>query len=195
MSFVDAIRTCLRRFATFSGRASRPEFWWFVLALMLASSALSIVDAAIFGPHVSVEHVRNIDSSGRITDSTNQIVSYGGGPVSGVFSLLSMLPLLAASWRRMHDTGRPGWWTVGPPLIAVGLIFYLVVGLSGINPFTGTLPDDDAMRRMVAPGHMLQFFVVWLVAVVCFIAPIWWLSRPTQSGPNEYGPNPLEVTP
>ena len=106
-----------------------------------------------------------------------------------------MLPLLAASWRRMHDTGRPGWWTVVPPLIAVGLIFYLVVVLSGINPFTGTLPDDDAMRRMVAPGHMLQFFVVWLVAVICFIAPIWWLSRPTQSGPNEYGPNPLEVTP
>ena len=38
MKFVDAIKTCLSKYATFEGRAGRPEFWWFMLFCMLAIS-------------------------------------------------------------------------------------------------------------------------------------------------------------
>ena len=41
--FVNAVKTCLRKYADFSGRAARPEFWWFVLAQFLAVFVVSIV--------------------------------------------------------------------------------------------------------------------------------------------------------
>jgi len=43
MNFGQAISTCLSKYATFSGRASRPEFWWFFLFQLLVSVAASIV--------------------------------------------------------------------------------------------------------------------------------------------------------
>ncbi|HYD76789.1 DUF805 domain-containing protein [Ramlibacter sp.] len=43
MDFVEAIKTCLRKYATFEGRASRSEYWWFVLGYLLVSVAASIV--------------------------------------------------------------------------------------------------------------------------------------------------------
>ena len=54
MSFTDAIRTCLRKYVTFSGRASRPEYWWFILFLFLGGMVASVLDGMLFGT-VSVE--------------------------------------------------------------------------------------------------------------------------------------------
>ena len=55
MGFQDAVRTCLRKYATFSGRASRPEYWYFMLFLFLGNLALGIVDGILFGGEVAVE--------------------------------------------------------------------------------------------------------------------------------------------
>ena len=43
MSFVDAVKTCLRKYATFNGTATRPEYWWFVLFNFLGSLVFSII--------------------------------------------------------------------------------------------------------------------------------------------------------
>ncbi|TFY97331.1 DUF805 domain-containing protein [Ramlibacter rhizophilus] len=48
MNFTDAVKTCLRQYATFTGRASRPEFWWFMLFVLLLSMAASLI-----GPRVN----------------------------------------------------------------------------------------------------------------------------------------------
>ena len=73
----------MSKYATFSGRASRGEFWWFYLFCILLSWAATIVDAVAF---------RN------------------GGVVGSIVSLALFLPSLAAGCRRLHDVGRSGWW-------------------------------------------------------------------------------------
>lgn len=47
--FLNAVKTCLRKYADFSGRAARPEFWWFALAQFLASLAVSMVSDMLSG--------------------------------------------------------------------------------------------------------------------------------------------------
>lgn len=78
MTFGKAISTCFTKYVDFSGRASKPEFWWFYLFTVLLSWVAIIVDSSE--------------------------VLYA------VVSLGLMLPTLAAGARRLHDTGRSGWW-------------------------------------------------------------------------------------
>lgn len=118
MSFQDAVRTCFANYATFSGRAPRSEFWWFVLFTVLVNFALGIVDRAIFG------------------------IAPDGQPVSilgALFSLAVLLPTIAVGVRRLHDLDRTGWWyllILIPVLGALVLLFFFVLrGTVGANRF------------------------------------------------------------
>ena len=91
MTFTQAVRSVLSKYATFSGRARRSEYWWFYLFTILVSVATSIVDAVL----------------GAAFD--NEI-----GIVSTIASLALLLPSLAVTARRLHDTGRTGWWMLFP---------------------------------------------------------------------------------
>lgn len=95
-----AVRTVLSKYATFSGRASRAEFWWWILAVFLISIVTQIIDAAIVGPMLGFE---GGDAS-------------AGQLLSLLLSLAVLLPALAVAVRRLHDIGRSGWW------ILLGLI-------------------------------------------------------------------------
>lgn len=78
VSFVDAIKTCLRKYFTFNGTASRSEFWWFYLFSISLSLILNIV----------------LNSPG----------------AAALCNLLLLMPNLTVACRRLHDTGRSGWW-------------------------------------------------------------------------------------
>jgi uncharacterized membrane protein YhaH (DUF805 family) len=93
MNFTTSISTCFSKYATFSGRASRSEFWWFNLFAVLASWAGSFVGAILFD---------------------------GGELFGNLISLALMIPLLAVGSRRLHDTGRSGWWQ---------LLFITLIGI------------------------------------------------------------------
>jgi uncharacterized membrane protein YhaH (DUF805 family) len=95
-----AVRTVLSKYATFSGRASRAEFWWWILAVFLIGIVAQIIDSAIVGPMLGFE---GGDAS-------------AGQPLSLLLSLAILLPALAVAVRRLHDIGRSGWW------ILLGLI-------------------------------------------------------------------------
>ncbi|CTQ49784.1 DUF805 domain-containing protein [Jannaschia donghaensis] len=90
MTFGDAVTTCLtRKYATFRGRASRSEYWWFTL----------------FGTTVSAVFVIVI------------MVNFNAGTLPPVilvayafFCLLFVLPFLSVHVRRLHDIGRSRWW-------------------------------------------------------------------------------------
>ena len=85
MNFGQAISTCMGKYATFSGRASRSEYWWFYLFCLLMSWGASLVGAT-----TSME---------------------GGADImSGIVSIALILPTIDAAARRLHDTGRSGWW-------------------------------------------------------------------------------------
>ena len=86
MSFQDAIKTCLNRYAVFDGRALRSEFWWFALFQFIVQIVASVVDAVI---------------------GTRSLVG-PYGLLSTVVWLALLIPALAVGARRLHDTGRNG---------------------------------------------------------------------------------------
>ena len=113
MNFQDAIRSGIRNYVTFSGRASRSEFWYWALFALLVSIASSIIDHTIF-PFAST------------------------GPIEGLTSLVLFLPGLAVSIRRLHDIDRSGWWWL-IAFTVIGIILLLVWactrGTAGANRY------------------------------------------------------------
>jgi uncharacterized membrane protein YhaH (DUF805 family) len=136
LSFAEAVSTCFRKFADFRGRATRPEFWWFVLLYYIV--ILTPVVAFLF---ISQD-----------SDSFNQATfdnpgTNGAGLVFGLIlsvAVLAMLiPYLAAGVRRLHDTGKSGWWwLIG--LVPFGWIVLLV--------FLASEGDRDWNRYGPPPG-------------------------------------------
>ncbi len=116
MDFTTAVKTCFNKYATFSGRAVRSEYWWFVLFLIIANIVASVLDLAIMGNG-----------------------GMGFQPISTIFALATLLPSLAAGARRLHDTGRTGWWLLIafiPILGAIVLIWFLAQrGEDGTNAY------------------------------------------------------------
>jgi len=96
MGFGQAVSTCFSKYATFSGRAPRSEYWFFYLFYVIASVVLTVLDMMIFG----------IDNP--------------YSPLSSIFSLAVLLPYLAVTARRFHDIGRSGWWILWFILIMFG---------------------------------------------------------------------------
>lgn len=100
MNFQEAIASGFRNYVTFSGRASRSEYWYWVLFAILAGVASSILDAAMF-------------SAGAVS------------PINSIVNLVLFLPGLAVSVRRLHDIGRTGWWLL-ISLTIIGIIVLIV---------------------------------------------------------------------
>jgi uncharacterized membrane protein YhaH (DUF805 family) len=103
----EAVRSVLSKYTTFSGRAGRPEFWWWVLASLLASVVVNLLDYAIGMGDVM--------------------------PLSSIYGLAILLPQLAVSARRLHDIDRTGWWLL---LALVPIIGWLVLIWFYIQPST-----------------------------------------------------------
>ena len=88
MDIQTSIKTCFSKYATFSGRASRSEFWLFQLFTFLGSIATLIIDVMILGFSLD-------DAS---------------SPTNLIFLLIVMIPSVAAGCRRLHDLNKSGWW-------------------------------------------------------------------------------------
>ncbi len=103
MDIGTAVRSVLTQYATFSGRARRSEFWWFALASFLASIVASIIDAVI-----------------------GSDLGAGTGVISLLLSLALLIPSIAVAVRRLHDTGKSGWWVLLWLIPIVGWIVLIV---------------------------------------------------------------------
>ena len=113
MDFGQAIAAGFKNYVNFSGRASRSEFWYWVLFIVIVSIAASLLDLAIF--------------------STSE-----WGPLNSVWALVTLLPAISISVRRLHDIDRTGWWVLLNFTI-IGIILLIVwacfKGTKGPNRF------------------------------------------------------------
>ena len=127
-SFPGAVRTCLlRKYADFGGRASRGEYWFFVLfAALVTLGAVLGVFAAGAGPHPPA------------------VLPF----VTPFVGLVLAVPTLAVTVRRLHDTGRSGWWYVvgWVPLGGFVLLALLLTRGTGDNRY-GPDPHGPGPRR------------------------------------------------
>ncbi len=171
MSFQDAVKTCFSKYATFSGRARRPEYWWFALFLFLGSVVLGFVDGALFGT-VEVERAPGVYDV--------EVRSVLGR----IFSLATLIPALAVGWRRMHDAGRSGLYLLYPLIVMVGITTFL----GFVYGFGPVLSGNIGVLLGNGIGLVLLFAI--FVLIISPLLVLWWLTRPTQPHENEWGPVP-----
>ncbi len=129
MGFIEATKTCFRKYIVTSGRASRSEYWWFFLAIILMSIVAGILDFAIFG-----------------------IDDQGNGPAGIIVSLGTFIPSITAAIRRLHDTGK-AWYYLLVPLVGILIgvaVMFLLSGLGTIAAILGFL--------IMAAGVLLQLW-------------------------------------
>ena len=170
MGFSAAVKTCFRKYATFSGRARRPEYWWFFLFIVLGSVIANIADGVVFGFGTAAERATQV--------------------VAPIFSLATFLPMLAAGWRRMHDTGRPGWYLLIPLAVSLALMLGLLLGVFGFAKLEMAGADEEALRSAASGFGIAGVAIAMIVQLVLALLIVWWLTRPTQAGTNAYGDEP-----
>jgi len=119
MSFVDAIKSFFKNYANFKGRARRSELWWAVLFTSLVSAGLSIV------------------FPGPITEAYGFTIQQNS-PIVSLWSLATLVPSLAITWRRLHDVSKPGTYFLFILLPIVGWILLLIDLVKDSTPGANT---------------------------------------------------------
>jgi uncharacterized membrane protein YhaH (DUF805 family) len=157
MNFVESVKTCLKKYVTFSGRASRSEFWWFCLFCFVLRIVANILDMTFFTPAMAQEAVDAVTNSAMdagaamqatdmaMAEQQDMMMAAGPAPIfSAIVGLGTFLPSIAVAARRLHDVNKSGWWQ----LIAITiigliplLIWYVKKGEDGSNRF-----GDDPLK-------------------------------------------------
>jgi uncharacterized membrane protein YhaH (DUF805 family) len=125
MGFGQAISAGFSNYVNFRDRASRSEYWYWVLFVILADIVTGIIDWVL-----------------------------GVQVVSSLFGLVTLVPGIAVSIRRLHDLDRTGWWVLLGLIPLIGwiilLIWYVTKGTDGPNRFG---PDLLALNRLANPSQ------------------------------------------
>lgn len=145
-----------RQYADFSGRASRQEFWMFVLFNLLFAMAWALVAGLLTGLlGDSFDH-----------DSDRLIFMY---KLIAIYYAVTTVPAMAVGVRRLHDTGRSGWWMLVCLIPFVGGIWLIVLmcldGSAGDNRY-GSRPDGTIGN--VPKYDLRQKALMWLTAFAVF---------------------------
>ncbi|SCX96638.1 Uncharacterized membrane protein YhaH, DUF805 family [Nonlabens sp. Hel1_33_55] len=125
---MDYVKTCFNKYADFNGRARRSEFWYFYLFNIIVFFALYIPVIALL-----------------VAESDLVILP---GILLGIYGLGVILPTLAVIVRRLHDTGRSGWYYLMALIPLVGNIILLIFWVEDSKPGTNEWgPNPKAMAQ------------------------------------------------
>ena len=185
ITFPNAVKTCLRKYGDFSGRATRAEYWWWSLAVLIGSVIFSAVDRSI------------ASFSGPGWDYT---------PFATIFSLAIILPELAVTARRLHDIGKSGWWQlvwyaalpVAFITFVIGVILAIVLGSpEGSWEFEGLdwKANDISLSAAGGLALLLGVGIAFLIGLGVFIWWLVWMISQGQTGSNRHGPDPRASDP
>lgn len=124
----------LRKYGRFSGRSRRREFWMFMLVTLAVASILAILDRFLF---------------------RNSVLSGGSGVLFNLYWLVTLIPGWALTVRRLHDTGRSGWYLLFSLVPLAGAVLPLIYttydGTIGTNRW-GPDPKERARPDLPISG-------------------------------------------
>lgn len=100
---------CFKQYFQFKGRARRAEYWWFFVVNLIPAVTLSLLDRML----------------GLVSEST------GYGLISGLYIAVAFIPSLAVTVRRLHDTGRSGWWFLLSLIPVINIVLIILLALDG----------------------------------------------------------------
>ena len=185
MSFKEAVSTCFGKYATFKGRARRSEYWWFSLFGL-------IVFVVLLGPALALMYLE--ESCG---------VNMDGGlwtfatVVSAILALIGMLaflgmiiPCISVEVRRLHDTGRSGWWVFWSLIVAfvAGVVPYFVFGFDKASDMGEIQTFTSAFELALLPGMFVAISTLcnWILEIVILVFTLF----DSHKHENQYGPSP-----
>lgn len=161
MSPVDwAKRPIIEKYADFSGRAPRAEYWWYVLALVVAYIVVAIIEG-VLGIH--------------------RMIAGMYGPISALLWLATIIPSIAVGVRRLHDVDRTGWWIL-LPAIPEALMIIMALMTAGAVAAGGGFG--------AAMGGLAITALLGLVALIGAIVVLVFSVMPGTKGPNRFGADP-----
>lgn len=158
----------LKRYAEFSGRSRRTEYWMFFLFQILLGVAFWVLLAIVGG-------------SALMTGGDPTALAAAGGAAMiifalyGLVSLALIIPAIAVTVRRLHDTNRTGWWVLAP------IAGYVLMFIGGI--MAAGSPDNPGLGGILVLVGGIAALVLALVLLV-------FMFLEGTRGPNNYGPDP-----
>lgn len=190
--------SCMRRYACFRGRAGRTEFWSFYLFYLifttLAEQAWKIITMYLYNTPADLQE--QVQAAGGLNDVITLLAPYTEAIVFGVsgqmlIPALFLLPYMAVTVRRLHDTGRSAavylCYIGGLTLCGGGILWFAYMMYSaGWNENVFALMCRNNDGTMISLAALAAGFILLLVSglylLVCFFLP-------TKKGANKYGPS------
>ena len=159
----------LKRYADFSGRSRRMEFWMWQLFQVIVYFGVIIL-AMIVG------------AGGMMTGDPGAAMAGGGAAMIimllyGLYALAVLVPSLAVAVRRLHDTNRTGWWVLAPIVPYVIGIFAAFGGVA------------SGSQGGMAAGGIIGMVSILAAIVLGIVLLVFYFLEGTR-GPNKYGPDP-----
>jgi len=160
LSPIDWAKRPIEKYADFTGRAPRAEFWWYFLAVIIASIVARIIDN-ILGMNVMGPY----------------------GPLSLILMLGLLVPNIAVAVRRLHDTDRSGWWILLP------IVPYCLAFVLGGAAMMGGAASGSAMGMSAGMGIASIFLLIGAACALLLLVFYCLPGTPGDNryGPNPYG--------
>jgi len=186
---LEATANCFRKALRFSGRSDTYEFWGFAFAIFIAFILAAILNHLVFGPQSSEFVKVSVENGTKVNIQTGTKTAYGAGPFSVAVGLIVLVPLASAAWRRIQDTGRPGWLLVIPAVLSA-----VPFGLMQLMPVQELQLPPDVLAAapqlpdvVEIPEPNVGLIVAAGAASLCAIVlTLFWFTRGSD-GPNKFG--------
>ena len=173
-------RTGVPQVCRIGGRATRAEYWWWLLFTFIGSIVFIVIDSLIGFPRV-----------------------WEYGLLETLFWLATLLPSITVVTRRLHDIGKTGWWQVPwygilfVAWLATGMFIVALVITYGVTNASGEWSFDDADIQWESAIEVFAFLLaaIMLIAALAITLAVivWaiiWMARQGESGQNRFGPDP-----
>lgn len=148
LEFGEAIRICWKKFSDFKGRARRSEYWWWCLLCFIIYTATRLIG-----------HILSL-----------------GDIFKMIAWLILIIPSLAAGTRRLHDTGRSGWWIVAEFVMAV-IMWIMAFSVESLVYYSSAI-------------WVIFYYIMFLLFLFVYIVVLYFSVLDSHKGENQYGPSP-----
>ncbi len=169
MTFVESIKTCFKKYATFSGRASRSEFlwwslFWFVFLLNILAPFLSSIVYGII----------------ELSNASHNLPTNNGyrAILLNISILITLLPLISVSIRRLHDINHSGWW--------------LAVPLCAFFSYSIELWLDNLRINIDIHAQTVFITIITLFVILYLIILLIFFCKKGTNGNNRFGKDSLQ---
>ena len=176
MPFWTAVKTCFKKYCDFKGRARRSEYWWFMLFQLIIGIVWSFLCALMLSANGESLASNDVSTFFTMLKLTGLMIL----PV-----LIFIIPNWAVQTRRLHDTGRSGWWIVASVALSlIYTIFYYWMMYQMIKNF------DSGEYASLPMAMLIISAILGLAVLVMGIIILVFTVQDSQIEENKYGPSP-----